>query len=199
MLYNYKIYMDCENQNNNIDVIKKIFFSRFLFIIIIFFMKSINPWIKIILLLSIDFVKNIPFLFLCKDKLPVFSGDNDKLSLFYQYYDKILDSITYIICYIILLQYKLLSPNIQNILLFILFYRIIGVTLYLTKNNRNYLFYFVDLFKEILLLLFYFYNNLISFNTTFILFIFILIIKLYFEYQFHILKKGLKEFLQLKE
>jgi hypothetical protein len=70
---------------------------------------------------------------------------------YYQYTDKICDSISYLLLF---LFFKL-----DSILLLFIVYRIIGVILFTFTKNSNWLILFFDFAKEYLLYLFLFGNN----------------------------------------
>lgn len=91
-------------------------------------------------------------------------------TFYYQYLDKICDSISYLLLF---LFFKL-----DNLLLYFVLYRIIGVVLfYLTKNSK-WLIFFFDFAKEFLLYLFIFGHNYAYLP-------FCVICKIVFEYYFH--------------
>ena len=67
------------------------------------------------------------------------------------------DKITDTICYSMLLYYILVNCNLSSkykyILILLFIYRLIGVYIFLIKNNSTYLFYFPNFFLEISLVL----------------------------------------------
>lgn len=78
----------------------------------------------------------------------------------YQKYDKIVDSITYLI--IIIIFSHNLPPIYRNILIFAWFWRMIGVVSFYYHENYDYMVQFPDLFKELLLLYYLDSLNIVS-------------------------------------
>ena len=91
-------------------------------------------------------------------------------TFFYQFLDKICDSVSYLLLF---LFFKL-----DNILLYFIFYRIIGVLLFSITKNSKWLILFFDFAKEYLFYIFLFGKNYIYMP------IFI-ICKIVFEYYLH--------------
>lgn len=89
---------------------------------------------------------------------------------YYQYQDKICDSISYLLLFVFF--------KLNNGLLFFILYRIIGVILFCITKDNKWLIIFFDFVKEYLLYYFIFGNN----NSY--IFIFILL-KINFEYYLH--------------
>ena len=109
--------------------------------------KIINKYIYIILpilIIILDYVDNI--FKIINNHNGVYNGCT-KL-FYYQYNDKICDSVTYLLLF---LFFKL-----DNILLFFILYRIIGVILFIFTKNSKFLILFFDFAKEYLLYLFVF-------------------------------------------
>ena len=182
--------MDCTNEKEVNNQLIKLITIRILLTFLIFYSKSINNWTKIILISSLDFIKNISFLFICgKNKLPTFS--NNEL---YQKSDKILDTLSYYLIYYLVKSNQLLPEIFTKYLFYILLYRTVGVVYYLFTNDRKIFVYFVDLFKEALLLFYLFsftFLKSISVEIKTVLILFLVIIKLYIEYRFHYTKDGI--------
>ena len=89
---------------------------------------------------------------------------------YYQYTDKICDSISYLLLY---LFFKL-----DYILLLFILYRIIGVILFTFTKNSKWLIIFFDFAKEYLVYLFFFRNNYQYLP-------FVILAKILFEYYYH--------------
>ena len=126
---------------------------RYIITLISFYILSINVdntfirkyiyLILPILLTILDEVDNI-FTFLYKN--------NSCTKLFYyQYTDKICDSISYLFLFLFF--------KIDNLLLFFTLYRIIGVILFIITKNSRWLILFFDFSKEYLFYFFIFKNN----------------------------------------
>jgi hypothetical protein len=178
----------CEvNQNLNI-YIKRIFFIRLVVMVLVFTLK-INDWTKIILILLMDYVKTLPLL-LC-NTYPTLSTNS-----MYQELDKILDSLGYVMCYQIIVSKHLLPPKSTKILFAVLSYRLVGLSLFFLTFNRSLLFFFPDLFKEIMIVLYFVPSTSAKF---YIFSGIILVLKLYIEYLYHIkkVKPISKKFLNL--
>lgn len=165
------------DQNNKI---AEIFILRF-FMTIVIYMANIDPWLKILLILSMDLVKGIPMIGYFK------KGEKSK-NRYYQYYDKILDLFGYYLTYYIVVNNKLLPENEIKILKYILFYRTIGSMIYFTTGNRQILFYFIDLFKEFLLIFYLFPPKSKMYYIGLTLSI---VIKIWVEYSLHVKKTGI--------
>lgn len=69
----------------------------------------------------------------------------------YHIYDKIGDTICYIILLFYIINNKIFPKSYTNILIYLLIFRIIGTVLFILRKNRNYLFYFPNFFIEITL------------------------------------------------
>lgn len=88
----------------------------------------------------------------------------------YQITDKICDSISYLLLYLFFV--------LDNVLLFFILYRIIGVILFYFSKNSQWLILFFDFAKEYLLYLFFFGEKYLYIP------IFVLL-KIIFEYYYH--------------
>ncbi len=75
-------------------------------------------------------------------------------NFYYQYYDKIYDSLSYILTFLLCLYFKK-----DLILLWFIIYRIIGVILFCLTKDSLWLIVFFDFIKEYLLYLFVFNTN----------------------------------------
>ena len=94
----------------------------------------------------------------------------DTFSFQYQSYDKICDSVSYLLFFAVL--------GLDNIYLYFIIYRIIGVSLFYITKDSKWLILFFDFAKEYLLYIFLFGNNY-KFMPFFIL------CKIAFEYYLH--------------
>ena len=182
--------MNCTNEKEVSNHLVNLIIIRIVLILLIFYTKSVNNWTKIILISSLDFIKNISFLVVCgKNKLPTFSNND-----LYQKSDKIIDILSYYLIFYIVKNNQLLPETYIKYLFYILLYRMIGVIYYLCTNNRKIFIYFVDMFKEALFLFYLFSFTFlksvsVEIKTVFILFL--VMIKLYIEYRFHYVKDGI--------
>ena len=149
-----------------------------------FYLRNVSPVIKITAILSLDFIKNAPFLLLCNSKrYPSFITNK-----VYQTIDKPLDLFSYWLCFSILYTHNLLSPQERRMLCLILIIRTIAVMAYTTSGNGFYLVFGVDLFKEWLLV--YALTSQKGVWRSPLLLI-SAIGKIWIEYRFHVQKKGL--------
>lgn len=164
----------------------KLFISqciRIIATIIILYTLNIPIFMKILLIMVTDFIDcDIPrFLFGSENWIVC----NESV---YQISDKITDTI----CYTLLLFYILnnggLSTNYNYLLILLFIYRLIGIYLFLIKNNRKYLFYFPNFFLEICLgvMVINHFPILNKFKVN--IFLFIIIYKIILEYYLHIYK-----------
>ena len=97
----------------------------------------------------------------------------------YQDSDKICDSFSYLLAYIFLTK----CFKVDNILLFLILYRIIGVILFSITKNSVWLVLFFDFIKEYFIYLFIFSNNYMYIP------LFVLG-KIVFEYYWHTIKNN---------
>lgn len=157
---------------------------RIILTIIILYALNIPIFIKIILISICDKLDcssdSIPF------TGPLFTKNIDICkTLFYQKSDKITDTI----CYTLLLNYILnkggLSKNYNYFIILLFLYRLVGVYLFLIKNNRKYLFYFPNFFLEICLglMIICYFPILKNFKEMIILII--IVFKILVEYNMH--------------
>jgi hypothetical protein len=174
------------------NVFIELFIIRILLVLCIAYSK-INPWLQIISILSLDFIKRYYIRFRCKKFIDVYNID------IYHTLDKFADLFGYVIVYKIITKNKLISDKLSQILLLTIVYRMIGLVLFYSTNNRKYLFYFVDLFKEFLVVFVFFTfgknssengsEDKITLDIVSIL-ILVVIVKLHIEYVLHIDKKN---------
>ena len=103
----------------------------------------------------------------------------------YQKSDKITDTICYTLLLFYILENGEMSTNYNYL---IILYRLIGVYLFLIKNNRKYLFYFPNFFLEICLglMIINYYPMLKKFKG--IILLIIIIFKILNEYYLHVYK-----------
>jgi len=166
--------MNCKSQKILDSIIANVFFIRFIIMIIIY-MNSSNIY-HVWTLLLLDSLKGIPIRASC-DEHPLVANSER-----YQFWDKILDSLGYIMSLEIIERNKILDSHEIKILKVSLYYRFIGAFLYLFTGNRKLLFYFPDMFKELIFI----YTN--KFNTYWI--VPILFVKIYIEYRLHYTMEG---------
>lgn len=167
---------------------KKLYISQIIRVIasfIILFILKAPLYMKILLVMTTDAIDcGIPNNIIFESKKWV----NCKKKL-YKKSDKITDTI----CYSMLLYYILVNCNLSSkykyILILLFIYRLIGVYIFLIKNNSTYLFYFPNFFLEISLVLSLINSFLILKNFEIIIILFVVIYKMIQEYYLHILKK----------
>lgn len=109
--------------------------------------ESINKNIYLILPILLVILDGVDSIF------TFYKKNNCNQTFYYQYLDKICDSISYLLLF---LFFKL-----ENILLYLVLYRIIGVILFSITKNSIYLMLFFDFVKEYLFYSFVFKNNYI--------------------------------------
>ena len=109
--------------------------------------ESINKNIYLILPILLVILDGVDSIF------TFYKKNNCNQTFYYQYLDKICDSISYLLLF---LFFKL-----ENILLYLVLYRIIGVILFYITKNSIYLMLFFDFVKEYLFYSFVFKNNYI--------------------------------------
>lgn len=109
-------------------------------------------------------------------------------SYIYQRSDKITDIISYLMLMIYIYNHAELTPLWKNIILGLFVFRVIGVFLFLTTNNRRFLFYFPNFFLEIVvgLALMEKFKSLQKYQTP--LMIGIVCYKILQEYYMHVIK-----------
>ena len=109
----------------------------------------------------------------------LFTGTNctkkSKEALYYQINDKIIDILSYILCYTYFYE-QLRDPLLE---LFII-HRMIGIILFITTHKKYFLVICFDFVKEYML-----YKYLFASNYTYLPFF--VILKIIFEYVFHLL------------
>ena len=151
------------------------------------FFANIDVFLKILILLSIDSFKFV-YLYLTVKELK--KGDL-AMNAMYQRWDKILDMLSYVLVQTLLMKHSILTNLQTNIMLGLLAERMIGEMLYAATDKREYLFYFPDVYKEILLVFYVFGENwsaAVPVGATSIA------AKFYLEYKFHVSLEGGTDF-----
>lgn len=148
-----------------------------LFFILYSLMKGGNKFcnkyflvILAVLLFILDSLDNIAFLFYCYyrpnsseakcmyELLPEAklnnhnNGKKNYDTLYYNIVDKCVDTLSYILVYFVF--------NLNNIFLCFLFYRMVGIGLYIYTQNSRWLILFFDFMKEYLIYFFFLNKNL---------------------------------------
>ncbi len=126
--------MNCNSQKVLDSIIANVFFVRFIIMIIIY-MNSSNIY-HVWTLLLLDSLKGIPIRASC-DEHPLVSKSER-----YQFWDKILDSLGYIISIDIIERNKILDSHEIKILKVALWYRFIGTFYIYLQETENYYFIF---------------------------------------------------------
>lgn len=136
---------------------------------------------KVILIILTDF-------FDCDIPRFLFNRWIDCNSDIYQRSDKITDTICYFLLMIYIYNYAELSQTWKNIIIALFILRVIGVSLFLTNNNRRFLFYFPNFFLEIVLglALIHRIKPLQKYQTP--LMLGIICYKIAYEYYMHVIK-----------
>jgi hypothetical protein len=139
--------MGC-NEYIYIGVIIRYIITIFSFYILFLFRndKTVNKYIYLIIPILLIILDGIDAIFTFLYKI-----NNCRKTFYYQYLDKICDSVSYLLLF---LFFKL-----DNILLYLVLYRTIGVILFSLTKNSIYLMVFFDFVKEYLLYSFVFKNN----------------------------------------
>lgn len=124
--------------NNEKLFISQIF--RIILTIIVLFFFKIPLYAKLLIIMIIDNL-DCPLFFniewvSCEKKL-------------YQKTDKITDTICFFILLLYILKIRPFSTNYITLICVLFIYRLIGVILFLLKNNRKFLFYFPNMFEAI--------------------------------------------------
>lgn len=130
---------------------------------------NINKFLYLLLPILLSILDGIDNIFIC-----FYNKDGKKTrcnkTYYYQYLDKISDIITYLIIFLLF--------GIDNIFIYIIFYRLLGIILFSFSKNSKWLILFFDFAKEYLLYLYVFGYNYIYLP-------FFIILKIIFEYFFH--------------
>lgn len=146
---------------------------------------KIQNYIKVLLILLTDMIDcGLPKFFGLYSDTHVCERNH------YQRVDKITDSLTYVLLFFYVYQQSLLSTSEIKTIFGLLVYRLIGVIMYLAKNNRKFLFYFPNFFLEVLMVLLFTKN--IQYRT--ILIIFVVMFKLTQEYFLHYVERTKSSF-----
>lgn len=161
--------------------------TRVILSYLILFFTNIPIFIKIILIISLEYLD-------CAPKFggfgPLYSPNTDICrTLYYQQIDKVTD----IICYFLILVFIFKTNNLSNIwidIILILFtIRLIGTYLFIISDYSKYLFYFPNFFLEFTLgLVIICYYPILKKHQYLILGL-IIILKMIQEYYLHIYKK----------
>jgi len=156
---------------------------RIITTIIILYILNIPIFLKILLIILTDLLDcDIPRLLFGSKK---WLDCNEST---YQKSDKITDTICYTLLLFYILENGGMSTNYNYLIILLFIYRLIGVYLFLIKNNRKYLFYFPNFFLEICLglMVIHYYPILKKFKPFIILII--IIFKILQEYFLHVYK-----------
>ena len=161
------------------------YFIRVLSTLIILYKLKIPIYTKIILLMLTDSID-------CSRKHEEFLNEWINCnSNIYQVTDKIVDTLCYTILLFYILRNGTLSSYNNNLLKYLFIFRLVGVFLFLIKDNREYLFYFPNFFLEISLglMLINKFKTLDNYKT--IIISTIIILKVMQEYYLHIYRDRL--------
>ena len=161
------------------------YFIRVLSTLIILYKLKIPIYTKIILLMLTDSID-------CSRKHEEFLNEWINCnSNIYQVTDKIVDTLCYTILLFYILRNGSLSSYNNNLLKYLFIFRLVGVFLFLIKDNREYLFYFPNFFLEISLglMLINKFKTLDNYKT--IIISTIIILKVMQEYYLHIYRDRL--------
>jgi hypothetical protein len=156
----------------------------------IIYMSTLDTYTKMFLILFLDIFKSVYFLF--TDFIP----ERSKSKLYHKV-DKLVDYFSYVIVFDIVRRSNRYTHTQEYLLFSALIWRYFGVYKMLQSDCNNTfqegrmsLLYFPDLFKE-LILVFYLQKKFnASVKLQMIVFGFLLIIKLYIEYKFHVKQEG---------
>jgi len=119
----------------------------------------IDQIVRTILSLMILFGTDLPlfvkiiFIFffdILDEEIPFYMKTPQKYIPFYQYIDKISDTIIYIFLWIYFLKYEDTPETLKIYVSILFFYRLLGIILFLKDNNRSILMYFPNFFFETL-------------------------------------------------
>lgn len=126
---------------------QRLYYSQLIRIIltIVILYLPIPLFVKIILITMSDLID-------CAQIYHSFFNWVDCKSDLYQKSDKIIDSICYILLLLYIFNSNELSTKYKYILTGLLILRLIGTFLFISTNNRRYLFYFPNFFVEMALL-----------------------------------------------
>ena len=170
-------------------VIQEVFVLRVVLMVVIM-CSRVSPILKIVLLLSLDAIKGV---YIAARMTLADQGLYKGMLASNEYYKKadcMLDTTGYILSLVLVHRHHLLSQGYTHILDVVLGFRLIGVSMFYLKNDPKYMFYFPDLFKELLLLMYVLewkpsnHIPVVGIALAWVVF------KYYQEYQFHIKKSG---------
>ena len=164
-------------ESTNYGMVIRVFSTIIILFILYSLMKGGNKFcnkyflvILAVLLFILDSFDNIAFLFYryyrpnsnestCSYEISrtskiknFYDGKVNKNSLYYNILDKCVDTLSYILAYFVF--------NLNNIFLYFLLYRMIGIGLYIYTQNTRWLILFFDFMKEYLIYFFLVKNNL---------------------------------------
>ena len=120
-----------------------------------------------------DYYKSFTLAHKCNKKININLRKNtpkNRTLLYYNSIDKSVDTLSYIVAYFMF--------NLDNVFLYFIGYRIIGVLLYMLTLNSKWFILFFDFMKEYLVY-YYFFNNNYKYLWIFI------VLKIYFEIYLH--------------
>ena len=157
---------------------KKLYYSQLLRIVLtlVILYLPIPLFTKIILITLSDLID-------CAQIYHSFFDWVDCKSDVYQRSDKITDSICYILLLLYILKSNELSTRYKYILTGLLIFRLIGTFMFISTNNRKYLFYFPNLFIEMALLFSIITYYKLTYKHSMV--ILVIIFKLIQEYMMH--------------
>ena len=157
---------------------QKLYYSQLLRIVLtlVILYLPIPLFIKIILITLSDLID-------CAQIYHSFFDWVDCKSDIYQRSDKITDSICYILLLLYILKSNELSTRYKYILTGLLIFRLIGTFLFISTNNRKYLFYFPNFFIEMALLFSIITYYKLTYKHSMV--ILVIIFKLIQEYMMH--------------
>jgi hypothetical protein len=114
-----------------------------------FYNKNVKTYIYLIIPILLSVLDSVD------NKIAKFHGKNCTNTFYYQTWDKVCDSFSYVLTYLFLCFF--LKSDV--ILLFFVLYRIVGVLLFSMTKNSRWLVVFFDFVKEYLVYLFLFGRN----------------------------------------
>ena len=170
--------IDLINQGMVIRILSTVLIFTVLHFIIKSGNKFCNKYFLLILpalLLVLDYFDQLKLIHKNKCYKYLFIGTrknkpNNYTLLYYNLYDKFIDTFSYIVAYFMF--------NLGNVFSYFLIYRIIGVLLYTLTLNSKWFIIFFDFMKEYLIY-YYFFNNNYKYLWIFI------VLKIYFEIYLH--------------
>jgi len=140
------------------------------------FIKIQNSVIIIpIVLIILDSLDNVFIKYeLIKTNNSLYKGTNcNRIKNYHKLYDKVIDILSYILFYVVF--YDILKDELLE---FFIFYRLVGVIIYMITKNQNYIIIYFDFFKE------YIVCKYLGIQNIYLLFI-LMICKVIYEYILH--------------